>query len=86
MAPTKIPSKGPPKETLTKLATTPNTVESLPLTISIKSMKNTIAVPSLSKDSPSTSVLNLTVAPNYFKRATTATGSVADSTHPNVKA
>lgn len=30
-------------------------------------------------------MLNLTLAPNYFKSATTATGSVADKTHPNVK-
>ncbi len=49
-------------------------------------MKNTIAVPSLSNDYPSTRVLNLTLAPNYFSRATTATGSVAESTHPKVKA
>jgi hypothetical protein len=49
-------------------------------------MKKTIAVPSFNKDYPSTKVLNLTLAPNYFKRATTATGSVAERTHPNVKA
>jgi hypothetical protein len=49
-------------------------------------MKKTIAVPSFNNDYPYTKVLNLTLAPNYFKRATTATGSVAERTHPNVKA
>jgi len=53
---------------------------------SIKSMKKTIAVPSLSKDYPSTNVLNRTLAPNSLSKATTATGSVAERTHPNVKA
>jgi len=30
--------------------------------------------------------LNLTLAPNYLSKATTATGSVAESTHPNAQA
>ncbi len=30
--------------------------------------------------------MNLTLAPNYLSNATTATGSVADKTHPNVNA
>jgi hypothetical protein len=53
---------------------------------SMKSIKKTIAVPSFNKDSPSTKVLNLTLAPNYFSKATTATGSVAERTHPRVNA
>lgn len=61
-------------------------VDDSPLTKFKKRVKKTIAVPSLSRDSPSTRVLNLTLAPNYFKRATTATGSVADRTQPRVSA
>lgn len=45
-----------------------------------------MAVPSFNKDSPSIKCPNLTEAPNSFKRATTATGSVADKTAPIVKA
>ena len=84
--PTIIPSKGPPKATLIKLPKTPTAVDYPPLANCIKSMKNTIAVPSFIKDSPSTRVLNLTLAPNSFNKATTATGSVALKTHPRVKA
>ena len=84
--PIQIPSTGPPIDNLTKLVTTPTTVADYPLTKPMKSIKKTIAVPSFSKDSPSTKRLNWTLAPNYFKSATTATGSVADSTHPKVQA
>jgi hypothetical protein len=84
--PTKIPRSGPPNETLTKFVNTPSAVEVYPFAKSIKSMKKTIAVPSFSKDSPSTKVLNLTLAPSSFSKATTATGSVADKTHPKVNA
>jgi len=49
-------------------------------------MKKTIAVPSFSRDYPSTKVLNLTLAPNYLSRATTATGSVADRILPSAQA
>jgi hypothetical protein len=48
--------------------------------------KKTIAVPSFKSDYPSTRILNLTLAPNYLSRATTATGSVADRTHPSAQA
>lgn len=85
-APTIIPSKGPPKETLTKLVSTPKALDALPFAKSIKSIKKTIAVPSFKSDYPSTSVLNLTLAPNYLSKATTATGSVADKTDPKVNA
>ena len=73
-------------ETLTKFVTTPAKLEVLPFARSMNSIKKTIAVPSFNKDYPSTKVLNLTLAPNYFKSATTATGSVADKTHPKVNA
>jgi len=82
--PTIIPSKGPPRETLTKFPiTSPNDYE-FPLTKSIKSVKKSIAVPSFNSDSPSTKVLNLTLAPSSFSKETTATGSVAERTDPKV--
>lgn len=56
------------------------------MTIPRNIIKNTIAVPSFNRDSPSIRVLNLTLAPNSFIRAITATGSVADSIAPRVKA
>lgn len=79
-----MPSNGPPKPILTKLVKTPKADEDAPFAKSINNIKNTIAVPSFSKDYPYTKVLNLTLAPNYFNNATTATGSVAERTHPNV--
>lgn len=84
--PTRIPSRAPPRDTLMKFVSTSTAEEELPLARSINSMKKTMAVPSFNKDYPSTNVLNLTLAPNYFSRATTATGSVAERTHPIVKA
>jgi hypothetical protein len=69
-----------------KFETTPKTVVVYPLTKLIKSMKKTIAVPSFNKDYPSTRVLNFTLAPRSFRRATTATGSVAESTQPKAQA
>ena len=84
--PTIMPNKGPPKETLTKFESTPKADALSPLTKLMKSMKKTMAVPSFSKDSPSTNKLKCTLAPNYFSKATTATGSVADKTHPRVSA
>ena len=84
--PTRRPSRGPPNAILTKLVTTPIADDEFPLAKSIKSMKKTIAVPSFINDYPSTSVLNRTLAPKDFRRATTATGSVAERTHPKVNA
>ena len=46
------PRIGPPMDTLTKLAKTPTTDVSYPLTRDMKSMKKTIAVPSFSSDYP----------------------------------
>ena len=86
MIPTNIPRRGPPRDTLTKFPKTPIVDEEFPFAKSKKRLKKSIAVPSLSKDYPSTNVLNLTLAPSSFKSETTATGSVAESTHPNVKA
>lgn len=80
------PSIGPPNAILIKLPTTPKNVADSPFAKLRKRVKKTIAVPSLSRDYPSTRVLNLTLAPSYFRRATTATGSVAESTHPKVRA
>jgi len=48
--PMQIPRIGPPIDILTKLVTTPKAVAPYPLTKPMKSMKKTIAVPSLSKD------------------------------------
>eukprot|EP00351_Strombidinopsis_sp_SopsisLIS2011_P002974 CAMPEP_0116876562 /NCGR_PEP_ID=MMETSP0463-20121206/8473_1 /TAXON_ID=181622 /ORGANISM="Strombidinopsis sp, Strain SopsisLIS2011" /LENGTH=69 /DNA_ID=CAMNT_0004523229 /DNA_START=3223 /DNA_END=3432 /DNA_ORIENTATION=- len=45
--------------------------------------KTTIAVPSLSKLSPSIKVANLLEAPSSLSKATTATGSVAETIAPN---
>ena len=84
--PITIPKMGPPIETLTKLTMTPEIVAVYPLTNFIKTIKNTMAVPSLRRDSPSTKVLNLTLAPNSLSKATTATGSVAESTQPKAQA
>ena len=84
--PTNIPRRGPPIETRTKLVTTAKAVVDSPFTKLRKSKKNTIDVPSFSKDSPSTNKLKWTLAPSSFNKATTATGSVAESTHPKAKA
>lgn len=84
--PKNTPNKGPPIEVRIKLNKTFVTVAELPFAKSKNRAKNTIAVPSFNKDSPSTSVLKRTLAPSYFNSATTATGSVADNTHPNVNA
>ena len=84
--PTAIPSKGPPIDVLRKVTNTAPTVVSYPFTIPKNIMKNTMAVPSFNRDSPSIRVLNLTLAPSSFIRAITATGSVADNIAPNVKA
>lgn len=80
------PRRGPPKAILTKLITTPNKDEDFPFAKSMNKAKKTIAVPSFIRDSPYIKVLNLTLAPNSLRRATTATGSVAESTQPRVKA
>ena len=84
--PVSSPRRGPPKAMRTKLTATPKKEEDPPFAKSIKSAKNTIAVPSFIKDSPSMRVLNLTLAPSSLSSATTATGSVADRTHPKVSA
>jgi hypothetical protein len=84
--PNNKPNRGPPRETLTKLVITYNGDATYPFARFMNSMKKTIAVPSFNSDSPSTRVLNLTLAPNYFNKATTATGSVADNTQPRVRA
>jgi hypothetical protein len=44
-----------------------------------------VAYPSFIKDSPSIIVLSFLLAPRSFRRATTATGSVALSSPPNKK-
>ena len=48
-------------------------------------MKITIAVPSLRRDSLSIRVLKRLPPPNSFNKETTATGSVAQMTEPNIK-
>lgn len=55
--PARMPKSGPPMDNLTKLEITPTKVADSPFTRLINSMKKTIAVPSFSKDSPSTSIL-----------------------------
>jgi len=84
--PNTTPRRGPPNDILTKLVTTPTAVAASPLARLKNNMKKTMAVPSLSKDYPSTRRLKCTLAPSSFKRATTATGSVAERTHPRVSA
>lgn len=79
-----IPKSGPPNELLIIFKLTIAELKDFSLTILIKSEKRTIATPSLSIDSPSISVLRFLLAPNYFNKATTATGSVADKIDPNV--
>lgn len=54
-------------------------------TTSMQTRKNTIAVPSLSIDSPSSKVLNLILVPSSFSKATTATGSVVEIILPITK-
>lgn len=51
-----------------------------------RTIKSTIELPSLKRDSPSNKVLNLAFEPIYFKRAIVATGSVGESMQPNVSA
>ena len=65
---------------------TPETDVEAPFDKLANNKKNTMAEPSLNKASPSIKVLNLTLAPNSFNKATTATGSVALKTEPKVKA
>lgn len=79
-----IPKSGPPNELLIIFKLTIAELKDFSLTILIKSEKRTIATLSLSIDSPSISVLRFLLAPNYFNKATTATGSVADKIDPNV--
>lgn len=76
------PKRGPPKEVLMNPTTVYPSPFSYPTAKPKKIFKKTIAVPSFNKLSPSTKVLNLTLAPNSFKRETTATGSVAERTAP----
>lgn len=80
------PTTGPTIEFWIKLPTTPINPELYPFDRLLKRRKKTIAVPSLNKASPSIRVLNLTLAPNSFNKATTATGSVALKTEPKVNA
>jgi len=48
-------------------------------------VNRTVAVPSLSRLSPSIKVLSFLEAPSSFSNATTATGSVADTIDPNTR-
>ena len=80
------PIIGPRIEFYAKLVITGNTPAPVPLERLTKKRKNTIAVPSFNNASASIRVLNLRLAPSSFRRATTATGSVAERTAPKVKA
>ena len=51
----------------------------------INNRRVTVVYPSFIKDSPSIIVLSFLLAPRSFRRATTATGSVALSSPPNKK-
>ena len=85
MIPPTKPNKIPPKDNLINITSTyPADIE-FPSTISNKTRKTTIAVPSLSKLSPSIIVASLLEAPSSFSKATTATGSVAEIMDPYSK-
>merc|ERR1719201_1180013 len=56
-----------------------------PSAILWKSKKSTTAVPSLQTDSPEINMVNLGETPSVLKRATTATGSVAERIDPKAK-
>ncbi|MBE0385691.1 monovalent cation:H+ antiporter, CPA1 family [Pseudoalteromonas luteoviolacea DSM 6061] len=91
--PTTRPIINPTKTTFTNSRVTcngeviPSTMapENVAVTQVKNNEKNTIAVPSFSSDSPSISVSNLLRELTSFKRATTATGSVALMSAPNIK-
>lgn len=80
------PNKGPPNEVLTKSKVIPVIEVDSPLSMLKRTIKSTIELPSLKRDSPSNKVLNLAFEPIYFKRAIVATGSVGESMQPNVSA
>lgn len=81
-----IPNKGPPKAKLQNRVTQSPAEISVPLAISRKIVKNTIATPSLKRDSISIRVSICKGAPNSFNKATTATGSVVDKIEQRVAA
>lgn len=82
----KEPKKIPPKVSNKKFKAVPRSVSSSPLRIWEKTMKNTAAVPSLRRLSPSRRTLNCLLVPISLRRATTATGSVAEMMEEKVKA
>ena len=76
----------PPKESLKNYSKNPLTENEPSSTHSKNTQKKTVAVASFIKDSPSNSTLNEIAVPISFKRATTATGSVAAIIDPIVRA
>jgi hypothetical protein len=68
------------------LVKVPKIVRSSPLKIYENTIKNTAAVPSFRRLSPSNKTLNYLLVPISFNKATTATGSVAEIIAEKVKA
>ena len=79
------PRAGPPKDNLKNFSKKFPTLKDPTSTMLKNTKKNTVAVPSFNKLSPSNKILNLIGVPNSFNRATTATGSVAAKIAPIVR-
>ena len=82
---TPTPTRTDPKGTQRKNVATSPAVFCAPLAISLSSEKTTMAVPSLTRLSPSMMCPRRFEAPTSFNRATTATGSVADRMLPSIR-
>ena len=88
--PRKAPNRAPPMNTLRNsrniLSASDQPIPPPSTAIPSSIEKATIAVASLSSDSPSTSTFSRFGAPSSLNRATTATGSVADISAPKTSA
>src|SRR5512132_970958 len=83
----KTPKTAPPSTSRTKIDPAPLQVaELLPIAMPAKMVKRTTATPSLSRDSPSTTVSRFFGKPIFERIARAATGSVAAISAPNSKA
>ena len=82
----RYPSRAPPPATTRNSANGEPVNGVAPEKVPKKSMKRTIPVPSLSRDSASTRVENRLLVLSSLSRATTATGSVALISAPNIRA
>ena len=82
--PVQAPTRMPPKKTRRKcqLASATDMGPSVPVAMARNTLKMTMAVASLNRLSPSIRMARRSATPIWRSKATTATGSVADSSAP----